>query len=340
MRKLLLDLALARRLPAYGGEPEMGGAERHPDARSALAEPRHHQRDPAARLRRAHALRQAVPGRALPRDGLEADRPTRSGASTCARASSSTTARRSPPTTWCSPSAASSRRRARCRSTSPACKEVIKVDDHTVDFILVRPGADPAAQHRRLPHHEQGLGGEEPLAERAGLREEGRDLRLAQHQRHRPLHDQGLGAGQADRVRPQQGLVGQARRQRRPKWSTTPIKSDATRVVGAPRRATSTSSPTCRCRTSSACARKPKLKVLDGHEVRTIFIGMDQHNNELKYSSVKGKNPFKDVRVRQALNMAVDREAIKRVDDARPVDPRRHHGRARRARLREGHRHA
>jgi peptide/nickel transport system substrate-binding protein len=56
-----------------------------------------------------------------------------------------------------------------------------------------------------------------------------------------------------------------------------------------------------------------KLKVLDGHEVRTIFIGMDQHNDELKYSNVKGKNPFRDVRVRRALNMAVDREAIKRV---------------------------
>ena len=59
--------------------------------------------------------------------------------------------------------------------------------------------------------------------------------------------------------------------------------------------------------------KEPKLKILDGHEVRTIFIGMDQHNEELKYSSVKGKNPFKDVRVRRALNMAVDREAIKRV---------------------------
>jgi peptide/nickel transport system substrate-binding protein len=59
--------------------------------------------------------------------------------------------------------------------------------------------------------------------------------------------------------------------------------------------------------------KEPKLKILDGHEVRTIFIGMDQHSEELKYSSVKGKNPFKDVRVRKALNMAVDREAIKRV---------------------------
>ena len=56
-----------------------------------------------------------------------------------------------------------------------------------------------------------------------------------------------------------------------------------------------------------------KLKVLDGHEVRTIFIGMDQFNDELKYSNVKGKNPMKDIRVRKALNLAVDREAIRRV---------------------------
>ena len=55
-----------------------------------------------------------------------------------------------------------------------------------------------------------------------------------------------------------------------------------------------------------------KLKVVDGHEVRTIFIAMDQFSPELKYSDVKGKNPFKDKRVREALNLVVDREAIKR----------------------------
>ena len=55
----------------------------------------------------------------------------------------------------------------------------------------------------------------------------------------------------------------------------------------------------------------PNVKVIDGPENRIIFIGMDQGRDELLYSSVKGKNPFKDQRVRQALYQAVDEETIK-----------------------------
>ncbi|MEY4470438.1 MAG: Glutathione-binding protein GsiB precursor [Pseudomonadota bacterium] len=47
-------------------------------------------------------------------------------------------------------------------------------------------------------------------------------------------------------------------------------------------------------------------------ELRTIFLGMDQKREELLYSSVKGKNPFKDKRVRQAFYQAIDIEGIKR----------------------------
>ena len=54
------------------------------------------------------------------------------------------------------------------------------------------------------------------------------------------------------------------------------------------------------------------IKVIEGAENRTIFIGFDQMRDELQYSSVKGKNPFKDLRVRQALYHAVDIEGIKR----------------------------
>jgi peptide/nickel transport system substrate-binding protein len=57
--------------------------------------------------------------------------------------------------------------------------------------------------------------------------------------------------------------------------------------------------------------QNPSIKVLEGTENRVIFIGMDQNRDELLYSSVKGKNPFKDKRVRQALYQAIDIEALR-----------------------------
>jgi peptide/nickel transport system substrate-binding protein len=52
------------------------------------------------------------------------------------------------------------------------------------------------------------------------------------------------------------------------------------------------------------------VHLLEAPELRTIYLAMDQTREELLFSSVKGKNPLKDVRVRQAFAGAIDEDAI------------------------------
>ena len=54
------------------------------------------------------------------------------------------------------------------------------------------------------------------------------------------------------------------------------------------------------------------LRVLEGPEVRTIFLAMDVARDELLYSDVRGRNPLRDIRVRRALYHAIDIQAIHR----------------------------
>jgi peptide/nickel transport system substrate-binding protein len=91
----------------------------------------------------------------------------------------------------------------------------------------------------------------------------------------------------------------------------TPIKSESTRVAALLSGDVDmlTDVPT---QDVDRMRADKKLKVVDGAEVRTIYLAPDVGSPELKYSNVKGKNPFSDKRVRQALSMAIDREAIKR----------------------------
>jgi peptide/nickel transport system substrate-binding protein len=59
--------------------------------------------------------------------------------------------------------------------------------------------------------------------------------------------------------------------------------------------------------------KDPAVKVLQGPELRTIFLGFDHWRGELLDMKGSGKNPFKDKRVRQAFAHAIDTKAIQRV---------------------------
>jgi peptide/nickel transport system substrate-binding protein len=57
--------------------------------------------------------------------------------------------------------------------------------------------------------------------------------------------------------------------------------------------------------------KTPGVKLVEGPENRIVFIGLDQGRDQLLHSSVKGRNPFKDPRVRRALYQAIDIETIR-----------------------------
>jgi peptide/nickel transport system substrate-binding protein len=58
----------------------------------------------------------------------------------------------------------------------------------------------------------------------------------------------------------------------------------------------------------AAIRRDPDLKLVYRPKLFTAFFGFDQGSAELRTSKVKGRNPFKDRRVRQAVAHAIDME--------------------------------
>jgi len=64
------------------------------------------------------------------------------------------------------------------------------------------------------------------------------------------------------------------------------------------------------------------LKVVTAPQNRVIFFGLNSGDADLTKDDVEGANPFADQRVRQAMNMAINREAIKKVvmrDQSQPA---------------------
>ncbi len=91
----------------------------------------------------------------------------------------------------------------------------------------------------------------------------------------------------------------------------TPIGNDATRVAALLSDQIDMAYP-IPVQDMNRVDNNDTTRMLIGPELRTIFLGMDQFRDELLYSNVKGKNPFKDKRVRQAFYQAIDIQAIKK----------------------------
>ena len=56
----------------------------------------------------------------------------------------------------------------------------------------------------------------------------------------------------------------------------------------------------------------PDVKIEKTDEFRTLFFGFELGDDTLKYGDAGGANPFRDLRVRQAINQAIDANAIVR----------------------------
>ncbi len=57
-------------------------------------------------------------------------------------------------------------------------------------------------------------------------------------------------------------------------------------------------------------AHAPGIRLVHGPGLSTIFLGFDQSRSALMGSDVKGANPFKDIRVREAFSHAIDEATI------------------------------
>jgi peptide/nickel transport system substrate-binding protein len=56
--------------------------------------------------------------------------------------------------------------------------------------------------------------------------------------------------------------------------------------------------------------QEKRFKLVETTDIGTQYLGFDQSRDELQFSDVKGRNPFKDLRVRRAVYQAIDIDAI------------------------------
>jgi peptide/nickel transport system substrate-binding protein len=190
----------------------------------------------------------------------------------------------------------------------PADAEVVKVDDYTVDFILKTPNPLLFAEWETWAIFSKAWAREHGAIEATSI--------SAATPSYAALHANGTGPFILVSHEPGVKTVWK----KNPNWWDTPkhnldevvftpIPNNATRVAALLSGEIDWMDPVPLADQARVNAN-PATEVMAGPEVRTIFLGFDQIRPELLHASVKGKNPFKDVRVRKAFYQAIDQDAI------------------------------
>jgi peptide/nickel transport system substrate-binding protein len=195
------------------------------------------------------------------------------------------------------------------KTRAPADMQAVKVDDHTIDFILKTPNPILNAEWDTWYMYSK------KWAEANGATE-------AQSAKATSLSPASLKANGTGPFRIESHQPGvQTVFKPNPNWWGKPehnltevifttIKNDASRVAALLSGQIDMMDPVP-VQDIERIKASPNADVLIAPELRTIFLQPDAFRNELKYSNIKGKNPFKDARVRKAVYQAIDIEAIK-----------------------------
>lgn len=189
--------------------------------------------------------------------------------------------------------------------------EIVKVDDHTVDFITKAPNpiihvewstwyimSKGWAEENNAVQPQKATGDQENYATRHANGTG--PFRLVSHETDVKTVAE-VNPTWWDNANKEHNLT---------KVTLTPIAQDATRVAALLSGDVDMAYPIA-VQDMKRVDGNAGTRMLVGPELRTIFLGMDQFRDELLYSDVKGKNPFKDKRVRQAFYQSIDTAAIK-----------------------------
>ena len=191
-------------------------------------------------------------------------------------------------------------------------REVVKVDDHTVEFVTETPNPILHVEWASWGIMSKSWSEKHDAATPEAL--------AGDQEKHTTRHANGTGpfrlvsreAGVRTVAEPNPGWWDDANREHNlTKVTFTPVASDATRVAALLSGQVDMAYP-IPVQDIGRIDRSPGTAMLVGPELRTIFLGMDQFRDELLYSDVKEKNPFRDRRVREAVYRAIDIEAIRR----------------------------